>query len=349
MAVSDSAQDRYEAAKSRFVAALSQPLPEKAKARPSRAAPSGAGMGADGPAKEKPVKGARDLSFASWREVIKRVFASISKDRVMSVAGGVTFFGLLALFPAITALVSIYGLFADPNTINTHLGLLSEVLPADVTSIVSDQINRIASSSSTALSFAGFTALAVALYSANGGTKALIEALNVAWFVTEKRGFIRLNLVALAFTLSAIVLIFLMVGIIAVIPVILAYIPLPLSTERIVSFVRWPILFAVLTFALACLYRFGPAVEKPRWHWITPGAFFAVIGLVGSSMLFSWYVSNFGNYNKTYGSLSAVVVLMMWLWITSMVVMVGAEINSEVERQIAKENGAPLPEEEPSR
>lgn len=283
------------------------------------------------------------LPLKSWIELGRRVIAEIGRDRVMSVAGGVTFFGLLALFPAITALVSIYGLFTDPATMTGHLAALERLLPPEAVGIIAAQVERIASAPGSALSLAGIVALAMALYSATGGMKALIEALNVAWFETEKRGFLALNAVAMTFTLGGIALIVMMIGVIAVIPIALKYLHLGGAAEWLVTVIRWPLMFAVLMFALACIYRWGPSVSHPRWHWITPGAIFAGLGLIGSSMLFSWYAGNFGNYNEVYGSLGAVIVLMMWLWITAMVIMVGAEINSEVERQLDKENGLPLP------
>lgn len=282
------------------------------------------------------------LSKGSWLAIIKRLYGEIAKDRVMSVAAGVTFFGLLALFPAITAFVSLYGLFFDTRTILDHMAALQGVLPEGAIGIMRDQITALIQADEGALGIAAIAGLLVALYSANGGIKALIESLNVAWFETEKRGFIRLNLVSLAMTLGAILFLLVMLGLTAVVPVVLQHLPFGHSMERLVSLARWPVMALALTLALAVLYRWGPSKEDSQWHWITPGAIFATFGLILASVLFSWYAANFANYNETYGALGAAIGLMMWLWIAAMVVMMGAEINAEVERQIQMENGIPL-------
>lgn len=282
------------------------------------------------------------LSPGSWVEIGKRVVREIGKDRVTSVAAGVTFFGILALFPAITALVSIYGLFFDSATIVSHIAMLEQFLPAGAVEIIRNQIVSIVEAPSQALGIATIVGLLTALYSANGGMKALIDALNIAWYQSETRGFVKLNLVSLAFTLGGIVLVISMLGLITVLPAVLGALPLGPATEGIVSFARWPLMVAGLMVALAVLYRWAPNKTDATWHWISPGAVFATFGLLVASLLFSWYAANFANYNETYGSLGAAIGLMMWLWIASMVVMVGAEINSEVERQIQKENGIPL-------
>ncbi|WP_299359234.1 YihY/virulence factor BrkB family protein [uncultured Paracoccus sp.] len=282
------------------------------------------------------------LSWSSWVAVAKRTVSEIGRDRVTSVSGGVTFFGLLALFPAITALVSIYGWVADRQTISENINLLARFLPASAVELIATQIESIVSAPKTALSLAGIVSIVLALWTANGGMKALIAALNVAWFETERRGFIRLNVVSLAMTLGAIVMVILLISAITVLPAVLKIIAAGSVVEDIVNLLRWPFMLAVLLLALAVLYRFGPSKENPEWHWVTPGAILASLGLVVASLLFSWYVANFANYNETYGSLGAAVVLMMWLWIASMVVMVGAELNSEAERQIKLENGVPL-------
>lgn len=285
----------------------------------------------------------RDLSRGDWLAVAKSTLAQTGEDRVTSVAGGVTFFGLLSLFPAITAFVSLYGLYADPATIEAHLALLDDLLPESSLQIIRDQVVSIASASSGALSVAGVVALLVAFWSANGGMKALLSALNVAFFQRETRSFVRLNLVAMVFTLSGLVIIALMLGVIAVVPIMLQMLPITWGSELLVTLIRWPIMFGVLVLALAAIYRWGPAAPYSRWRWISPGAVFAAIALVITSMLFSWYAASFGNYNETYGSLGAVIALMTWLWLNAMIVLVGAEINSELERHMKRMAGLDVP------
>ncbi|MDO5528724.1 MAG: YihY/virulence factor BrkB family protein [Paracoccus sp. (in: a-proteobacteria)] len=298
--------------------------------------------GEDLPApRSDPPTQAWGLRFSDWKQVGKRTVREIGRDRVTSVAGGVTFFGLLALFPAITAFVSIYGYFADPAMINDHLSRLSAFMPDGAIEIIGGQVEAIASSPKSALSLAGIIGLLLALWSANGGMKAIIDALNVAWFREETRGFIKLNLVALAFTLGAMLMIVLMLTVIAVIPAIIALVPMPDSVATLVSTIRWPIMFGALIVALATLYRWGPNKDDTQLDFLSPGAVLAAVGLVLASYGFSFYASNFTDYNATYGSIGAAVALMMWLWIAAIVVLVGAELNSEVDRQLRALRGKP--------
>ncbi|WP_134726356.1 YihY/virulence factor BrkB family protein [Paracoccus luteus] len=279
------------------------------------------------------------LGRSSWMTVLKRTATEFGKDRVTSVAGGVTFFALLALFPAITALVSLYGRVADPATISDNLAMLNRILPESAIDLVAGQVTAIASAPKTALSIAGIISILVALWSANGGMKALIEALNIAWFETEKRGFIKLNVVSLAMTLGAIVGIIVMLGVITVLPAVLEAVLAGSAAETVMKLLRWPLMAGLLLAGLAVIYRFGPSKDDPAWQWISPGAILATVGLLVASLLFSWYAANFANYNETYGSLGAAIAMMMWLWIAAIVVLTGAELNSEVERQIKIENG----------
>lgn len=281
------------------------------------------------------------FGLTGWKDVGVQTVKQVGEDRVTSVAGGVTFFALLALFPALTALVSIYGLVSDPAAIGRHLGMIQRLLPEGAYDIIEGQIAAITSAPGTALSLAGVMALFMAIYSATGGTKALIEAMNVAFFQRENRGFVALNLMAVGLTLGAIVLVISMIGVIAVIPALLAWLPMAEATAWLVEWLRWPAMLAVLLLALAALYRFAPNRPQNPFQRYWPGALFAAIGLVAGSMLFSWYAANFANYNKTYGTLGAVIGLMMWMWISAMVVMVGAELNAEIEQRLRRDNGLP--------
>lgn len=288
-----------------------------------------------------PNPGLRDMRWHDVVAVTKATVAQIGADRVTSVSGGVTFFGLLSLFPAITAFVSLYGLWNDPTTIQSHLEMLGALLPESALEIIRGQVMSIASASTGALSLAGIVALLVAFWSANGGMKALLSALNVAVYQRETRGFVRLNLVAMCFTLGGLVMIALMLVIIAVVPIALRMIPMAGTNEMLIASIRWPILLAVLILGLAAVYRWGPAAPKSRWRWISPGAVFAALTLVVTSMLFSWYAANFADYNQTYGSLGAVIALMTWLWLNATIVLIGAEINSELERHLKHMAGLP--------
>jgi membrane protein len=272
-----------------------------------------------------------ETGWPFWKHVIYRTVAEISDDRLLALAAGVVFYGLLALFPAVTALVSSYALFADTSTNGHHLALIGGLMPESAYSIVNEQVGRIVSKGTGTLGFTFFFGLALALWSANAGAKAIIDALNIVYGVKERRGFIKLNLVSLAFTVGAIASLLLAIAAIVVLPVALSYLPFAGSIESALRWARWPVLFLLLMAALAVLYRFGPDNPDARWQWISPGATFAAVAWLAGSALLSWYLGSFAHYDKTYGSLGAGIGLMMWLWMTAIVVLVGAEFNSEID------------------
>lgn len=266
-----------------------------------------------------------------WKQILYRTYVEFTEDRLLSVAAGVVFYGLLALFPAITALVSCYALFADPATIGSHLDMLRSVMPQGAFGVVDQQITRIASSATGELSVTFFISLAFALWSANAGLKAIIDALNIVYDVSEERSFIRLNLVSLAMTACTIVGLLLAIAAVVAVPIVLSFLPLGSWAASIVAWLRWPALIVLVIVGFAALYRFGPNRPEPRWEWLTPGAVFAALAWIAGSALLSWYLSNFADYNATYGSLGAAIGLMMWLWMSAIVVLLGAEINSVIE------------------
>ncbi len=270
-----------------------------------------------------------------WRDILVRTYQQIDEDRLLATAAGVVFYGLLAIFPAITALVSSYGLFADPATISNNLQSLAVMLPEGSFGIVQDQISRVTAQPPTQLGLTFAIGLAIALWSANAGMKAVIEALNVVYDEREKRGFFMLNAVSLLFTIGAIVSLLVMVSAVIAIPLALERLGLGAETEAIIAWGRWPVIVLLLLAALAVLYRFGPSRTAARWEWLSPGATVAALLWLAGSALLSWYLSNFGNYNATYGSLGAVIGLMMWMWMSAIIVLCGAELNSEIEHQTA--------------
>ncbi|MBA1158940.1 YihY/virulence factor BrkB family protein [Microvirga mediterraneensis] len=272
-----------------------------------------------------------------WKDILWRTYEEFGQDRLMAVAAGVTYYALLAIFPALAALVSIYGLFADPATIQDHLNALSGVLPGGATEIIGDQVKRIASKGGGTLGLSFVIGLAISLWSANAGMKAIFDALNIVYDEEEKRSFVRLNLQSLAFTLAAIGFILLALAAIVVVPIVLDFVGLGSGVEWLLSVARWPILLAAVVAGLAVLYRYGPSRDKAEWKWVTPGGVVAAVLWLAGSMLFSWYVSNFGSYNETYGSLGAVIGFMTWIWLSSIVVLLGAEINAEMEHQTAQD------------
>lgn len=285
-----------------------------------------------------------DIPAAGWRDIAIRVYLEFIKDRVLAVAAGVTFYSLLALFPGIIALVTLYGLFADANVINDHLAQLHAVLPTGAVEIIGDQVKRIAAKPSGTLSLTFFTGLLVSIWSANAAMKAMFDALNVVYEEEEKRNFFMLNLRSLTFTVGGLFFIVLALNAIVVVPVVLNFLGLG-SEAWLIAALRWPAMLVVILGALSVLYRFGPSREHARWRWVGVGSLIAGLLWLAASLLFSWYVSNFGTYNETYGSLGAVIGFMTWIWISSTIVLLGGEINAEIEHQTGRDTttGKPLP------
>lgn len=283
------------------------------------------------PAQEKPREHSPEAPkgfFARSTSVTRQLFSEISTDRVLAVAAGVAYYALLALFPAITALVSIYGLIKGPQAAAQDVAALSAVIPASVLPVISDQVQRIAGGGQTGLSLAAALAIIIALWSANGGMKAMMDALNVAYDVDETRGFFRLNMLSLGFTFSAVILSVLLIASVAALPALLNAIHLGQQAELLLRFGRWPVIMLIFSLALSVLYRFGPRVPNARWRWISPGSVLATIGFVALSSLFSLYASYIGKFNETYGSLGAVIAFLTWSWLVTVVTLVGAELNA---------------------
>ncbi|MEA2782708.1 MAG: rane protein [Rhodospirillaceae bacterium] len=303
---------------------------------PATRAEAGRGRFATSPS-EIPARG--------WKDILLRVYRKIWEDRIMVIAAGVTFYALLALFPAIAALVSLYGLFADPATINSQLDKIASFMPGGAIEVIRDQLNRVVAQGSGKLGITFIVGLCFSLWSANAATKTVFDALNIVYREEEKRGFIKLNAISLAFTLAGIVFLLLAIVATVVLPLALNYIGLGSVTAIIVDILRWPILLAAVSLVLAVLYRYGPSRAEAQWRWISWGSAFAAIMWLIVSMLFSWYAAEFGNYNKTYGSLGAVIGFMTWIWLSTMVVLIGAELDAEMEHQTVRDSttGRPKP------
>jgi len=278
-----------------------------------------------------------DIPPRGWKDILLRVYHNISEHRVIAIAAGVTFYMLLALFPATGALVSLYGLFADASTIGSHLNQLSSLLPGGALDIIGEQMTRVASQSTGTLGVTFFTGLAISLWSANAGIKALFDALNIVYGEKDKRGFIKLNAISLSFTLGGIVLALIAVAAVVALPVALNFVGLGKATELLLAIGRWPALFLVVALWLALIYRYGPSRERVEWRWITWGSGIAAALWIAASILFSWYAANFASYNKTYGSLGAAIGFMTWIWLSTIVVLLGAEIDAEMEHQTARD------------
>lgn len=280
----------------------------------------------------------QQLSWPGWKAIAVRLYHEITNDRVLMIAGGVTFYLLLAMFPALAAFVSVYGLMADPATVSDYVEQMRGVVPEAGVDIIGTQLQSLAQQSTNALGISFIVGLAIAFWSANGGIKALFDAMNVAYEETEKRSFIKLNLTAFAFTLGAMLLAIIFIVILGVIPAVLAFVGLGPVVEVLVLILRWVLLAGVAFFAISLLYRYGPSRHTAKWRWVSVGAVFATVCWFLVSWGFSFYLQNFADYNATYGALGAVIAMMMWMWISTIVVIVGAELNAEMERQTIRDS-----------
>ncbi|WP_419728044.1 YihY/virulence factor BrkB family protein [Lichenicola sp.] len=280
----------------------------------------------------------RQIPAKGWWNVLKRAGAGFNQDRVMAEAASVTFYGLLALFPALASLISIYGLITDPASLSDQLKGLGGVIPGGGLDIIKAQVTALTSSGHKALGFGAIVGLATSLWSANAGMKSLFDALNVVYHEKEKRSFVKLTLTSLAFTLGAVAFIIVALLAVVAVPLVLAFVGLGEVSGTVLDVARWPFMVAVLTGTLALIYRYGPSRNRARWQWVSWGSAVAAVLWVVVSLAFSYYVANFGSYNKTYGSLGAVVGFMTWIWISSIVVLMGAELNAELEQQTERDS-----------
>ena len=278
-----------------------------------------------------------DIPAPGWKDILRSVYRNISEHRLLLVAAGVTFYGLLAIFPAIAALVAIYGFFADPTKISEQLNSMAGVFPGGAMDVLRGEMDRIASQGSGTLGLAFIVGLVVSLWSANSGTKSIFDALNVVYREDEKRGFVRLMLIALAFTVGAIIFILVTLAIMVAVPPALNALGFGGTTRLLMTVLRWPVLVLVVALLLAPVYRYGPSRTQAQWRWITWGSAFAASGWLVLSLLFSWYAANFGSFNKTYGTLGAAIGFMVWMWLSTVVVLMGAELDAEMEHQTVRD------------
>lgn len=284
-----------------------------------------------------------EIPARGWKDILLRTVKEFGEDEIPMIAAGCTFYTLLALFPAIGAFVALYGLFADVSEAQRHVQAMSAVLPGGAISLIGDQMIRAAAARHGGLSLAFVIGLAVALWSANGAMKAIITGLNIAYEEREKRGIVGKILVPLAFTVGFLAF--------AVIAIALAAIGASLADRLgsgagwLYGLVYWPMLFVGLAAGMALLYRFGPSRSTVRWRWISWGSVLAAVAWLLMSAAFSFYVANFGHYDRDYGALGAAIGFMTWTWLSTMVLLLGAELNSEIEHQTARDTttGAPLP------
>jgi membrane protein len=288
----------------------------------------------------------QEIPAKGWRDILWRVKDRISRDNLSIISAGVAYYALLAIFPALIALVGLYGLAFDPHQVQDHLSSLTAVLPGEAATLIADQLAEVTSMEKSSLGVGSIAAILLALWSASAGMRTLMTALDVAYGEEEERGTLKFYGTSLLLTLGAVLGGLIAIATIVAVPVALEFLGLGSTVDNIVSYARWPLLAVVMLAGLAIVFRYGPSRSKPQWRWVTWGAVLATLLWIGGSALFSLYVTRFGDYNKTYGSVGAVVILMTWFLLTAYVFLIGAEVNAEMERQTRKDTteggGRPL-------
>jgi len=279
----------------------------------------------------------REIPRTGWFKILKRVWSRVSGDNLSLVAAGVAFYALLALFPGIAALISLFGLVADPVQVESQFSVLVSFLPADAYELIREQMLELTSRPDESLGIGLVSAILLSVWSATRGTKSLMMALNIAYDEQEQRGFIKLNMLGFSLTFFLVMLAVVVLALIVAVPIVLDLVGLGYIAELLVQWSRWPVLAMMLLITLALIYRYGPSRRPARWRWVSAGSVFSVVVWLAASALFSFYVAEFGNYNATYGSVGAVIVLLMWLYISALITILGAAINAEMERQTARD------------
>jgi membrane protein len=273
------------------------------------------------------------IPMPGWKDILVRSWSEVSENNIFLISGGVTYAVLLALFPALAALVSIYGLLLDPAQVERQVAALSDILPQESAQMIGDQLHKLIATPSGSLGVSAALALLLALWSASRGMSGLISALDIAYDQKETRGFFKFNLVAIVLTVLMLIGGTVIIALIGVLPAALQFVGLKDSTKWLLLLLEWPLLIVVVMLSLAVLYRYAPDRHPPRWRWVSPGAIVATFLWLLGSVAFTVYVTHFNSYDKTYGSLGGVVVMLTWLYLSAFVALFGAVINAQSERQ----------------
>lgn len=286
-----------------------------------------------------------EFSGKEWKAIGKRVIDQLKRDHVQITAAGVAFYFFMALFPTIVAAISLYNLVLEPSQISEQMAKLQGVVPPETYSIFKSIIDPLLNESSQTLGWSFAVSILLSLWSANKGTSAIFEGVNIAYNQLDERGFIKKKIMTLLFTLGGIVIGIISIAAVIAFPSLINKLGLSTFITGILSLGRWVLMAGILIFSLGILYKFAPARTRARFKWVNWGAAAATVLWLTGSILFSWYVSNFGSYSNTYGSFAAVIIMLLWLFLTAFIILIGAEINSEMEHQTKKDStiGSPKP------
>ena len=286
-----------------------------------------------------------DIPWRGWLQVMRRTYLEIISDRISLVAAGCAFYATLALFPAITMLISVYGLVFDPTTVEPQLQVVRELLPPAAFTLIADRVHTLVSQENATLGFSLLISTAIALWSSSTGTKAMLSALNMAYEEQERRSFLRFQATGLSMTLCGILGAVLALIILVFLPVAIEFFGLDNYAKAVVRTASFAMLIVFAIASLSLLYYFGPSRRSAKWHWVTPGSLIATLLWLVASILFSLYVGHIASYDTSYGPLGAIAGVMMWFWVSAYAVLLGAELNAELELQTAEDTttGPPKP------
>jgi membrane protein len=282
---------------------------------------------------EKPTQ----IPKKGWKDIALRVKDRLTKDHVSIISAGIAYYFFLAIFPAIAAALSIYGLLMEPAEVEQQIGQLANVLPEQAHQIISNILEKQSEKSESSLGWSLVLSILISLWSVNNSSKAVFQGVNITYNEKDERGFFKLTGITLLFTIGGIIIGFIAIAMVVAFPALIDKIGLPSTLETIIQFLRWPILALIVMFALAAVYKVAPYRKSPEFKWISWGAIIATALWLGGSLLFSLYVNNFGRFDETYGSFAAVIILILWFFLTGFIILLGAEINSEMEHQTSRD------------
>lgn len=277
------------------------------------------------------------IPMKGWKDIALRVKDQLTKDHVPIIAGGIAFYFFLAIFPAIAAALSIYGLVMEPAQVEQQMSQLANILPEKIHQMVSNILEQQSQKPGSSLGWSLILGILISLWSSNNGTKAVFEGVNITYDETDERGFFKLTGVTLVFTIGGIIVGFIAIAMVVAFPALIDKIGLPSTLETVIQLLRWPILALIVMFSLAAVYKVAPYRSSPEFKWTSWGAIIATLIWLAGSLLFNLYISNFSSFDETYGSFAAIIILMLWFFLTAFIILLGAEINSEMEHQTSRD------------
>ncbi len=285
----------------------------------------------------KKLQSPTEISFSGWKDVMVKVKDKIGENHVMIVSAGVAFFGFLSIFPAIMALISIYGLAMDPQQVEEQLTRVSSMMPKQTYEVLRQQVEKFVNNSGGSLGWGTAFGILFGIWSANKGTKSLFKGVDIAYETKSNRGVLKQNALTLLFTFGAIILVILSAALIVAFPAIIESIDIPGNMQNLIDWLRWLVMGLILVGSISLVYGFAPEKKRPKFKWVISGALLSAILWLLASWAFSFYIRNFSNFGEIYGSLSAIVILMLWLYLSSFIILLGAELNAELEHHAKME------------